>query len=788
MVDIGLMALEAAEAGVGEVVRLLQTPEDLARLSQLRSDTEGRARANQAALGTALGAQVDAARYGLELLDKSHRHIAKLRTCIDDIDRLCGEASALVENHDKIRALSLAHLNVSAVLAELSDIVDLPDRAAAVEELVADDSQLVAAYEGLTVLEGTAANVKEAWRRNASKRRDIGELMSYLDRVGDALAGFEARLWGHVRRYRELARSNPRLLVDCARVVEIQEQLDAHCRRTKAGFVKPRHYRERLLVEMEEAVRERAAPLLELCRTHGVPNTKVKYDQDGNRVVSESRDYLGALIDVVRVDPVSGRQLPGATDAELAVMMVHEEEAFDEDTWVAACLQGLAALESDLPEAYDYAAPCFPPQYNAFDALFQMYHVQVATAVDSLGQSSPQLTTKSQLAIMDWVVAYQGTLRGLGVQEELVRLPVAPLSEDTRPGLALLIESYTERMEATVTGWMANILAQDVAQGSPQQMSDGTLRTPGAVDFFRILNENVAVLEDISRGEVLYAAACRALKVMRDFTAAQAEYLARGGLPLEMLCALLNNNVEAYGQSLEFTEHVQSLLEGGYAGKLDVEETCRSFLELAKALATAISGEVTRDVGLGDQFGRLYSGGEWVAGTTTATIIATLQDYFGDITTFVEPGFARRISELIMDEVVRRFVLALVSSAPPSSEIVLRRMAVDETDLQAFFGTVLPAEKVLRRAAQLGDLREIMGSRSPVDVALSYSHLLEVVPGLTPQQLEKIVTARGDLSKGVIADMTGAARDVYWQRSEKKGAGGQPSNDGGKTGWKFWKK
>lgn len=133
--------------------------------------------------------------------------------------------------------------------------------------------------------------------------------------------------------------------------------------------------------------------------------------------------------------------------------------------------QGLATLESDLPEAYDYVAPCFPPGYNTFDSLFQMYHVQVggggwqragslavtwhvlckshacgaeasaglpsaskrradrrprphtqkpctgpecvprlplphaqvATAIDALGQSSPALTTKSQLAIMDWV-------------------------------------------------------------------------------------------------------------------------------------------------------------------------------------------------------------------------------------------------------------------------------------------------------------------------------------------------------------------------------------------------
>lgn len=35
---------------------------------------------------------------------------------------------------------------------------------------------------------------------------------------------------------RELARSDPALLVDAARVVEIQEAVDDHCRRAKAGF------------------------------------------------------------------------------------------------------------------------------------------------------------------------------------------------------------------------------------------------------------------------------------------------------------------------------------------------------------------------------------------------------------------------------------------------------------------------------------------------------------------------------------------------------------------------
>jgi hypothetical protein len=52
---------------------------------------------------------------------------------------------------------------------------------------------------------------------------------------------------------------------------------------------------------------------------------------------------------------------------------------------------------------------------------------------------------------------------------------------------------------------------------------------------------------------------------MRDFTASQSDLLAKGGLHLEMLAALLNNNVDAYGQSLEFTEHVQAR-EGAVGG------------------------------------------------------------------------------------------------------------------------------------------------------------------------------------------------------------------------------
>jgi hypothetical protein len=54
--------------------------------------------------------------------------------------------------------------------------------------------------------------------------------------------------------------------------------------------------------------------------------------------------------------------------------------------------QGFSALEAELAEAYDFVTPCFPPHYNIFDVIFQMYHVQFAqvrSAVSSTLSSWP---------------------------------------------------------------------------------------------------------------------------------------------------------------------------------------------------------------------------------------------------------------------------------------------------------------------------------------------------------------------------------------------------------------
>jgi hypothetical protein len=82
-----LQAVEAKEAGAAEVAKLLQQPEDLERLPALRAEYDQRHKGHKQQLSATIQSQVENARFGLELLDKSHRNIAKLRTCLDKIEQ-----------------------------------------------------------------------------------------------------------------------------------------------------------------------------------------------------------------------------------------------------------------------------------------------------------------------------------------------------------------------------------------------------------------------------------------------------------------------------------------------------------------------------------------------------------------------------------------------------------------------------------------------------------------------------------------------------------------------------
>ncbi|EFJ41029.1 hypothetical protein VOLCADRAFT_119802, partial [Volvox carteri f. nagariensis] len=426
----------------------------------------------------------------------------------------------------------------------------------------------------------------------------------------------------------------------------------------------------------------------------------VRIDADANVVVSETRDYLGNLTRLVRiVDRV-------------------EEEVVDPEE-----LRGIEVFEED-------------------------------------------------------------TLRNLGVDEDLVRLPPSPFADPERlPGVVTLMESYVGRMAKTMTEWYVRILDADL-RGEPKPAVDGTLRTLGAIDFFRILNQQVSIIEALNdHGEVLFQTARTALDIMRSFQDTQREILAgpnrsgRGGrgegglegrgeggvaggrpMSLEMAVAFLNNNLTCYDESLEFAEDVQRQLSKAYRERLDVEDVCRGFLDVAKVrqyvygLASQRAVHIMfNDPGLSSQVKRLYGNGnvDYLNGRTTATLIATLRDYFSDFKVWVAPPYLRRLAEAALEELVRRAVNMFTVAPPQATEALAKRMADDEADLMTYFESYVKLDRLHRHISVLADMRELMTADSTETFALAYSNLLTTRhTAFTLEVVNKILTScRSDLTK-----------------------------------------
>lgn len=56
----------------------------------------------------------------------------------------------------------------------------------------------------------------------------------------------------------------------------LQEAFDAQIKAAKLPHLKPRQYKDRLFMELENLIDARFAPLLEAAGRCGVPNTKVR--------------------------------------------------------------------------------------------------------------------------------------------------------------------------------------------------------------------------------------------------------------------------------------------------------------------------------------------------------------------------------------------------------------------------------------------------------------------------------------------------------------------------------
>ncbi|KAI4135159.1 MAG: hypothetical protein LQ341_005920 [Variospora aurantia] len=461
------------EGTIVELADLLRHPEDLDKISFLKSEFTRKKAAIDGQLKIGLKDQLEVTQNGMSSINDGQRTVNQIKEEMMRIDKLCAEAQNMIRDFPDINLVSQVHRNFSQVETMKANIESFDGRLKDLEQMLREDDldlenqpNLLNIHYGLTQLRDIRDDAMDQIKRTSDTSLE-SHLQDYFTRLGDVIDWFDDHVGTACMNLIPLVQAdNKGMVVRLALIIEEEEKSD----------------------------------------------NKVKALQDAQR---EYKD-LASRFKSMTTGP---KQLRGYKEKFLEAIKYYAQPQFDkaEEQFLEEPDKLANIMKwyfNDLYVVKVGMASLMPKKWRIFKTYTDIYHNLMH---DWLTKhiDNPELSPPHMLSIIDWSEKYYTKMTKLGWDQSTLQ----PHVLDSRE--AELIREYRQLIVKSVDEWMDRMFAADkksFIDRKPDSLDTnehGYFRTKTLGDMWRMLKEQTAVAGSSNRTDVaegVFDAMFRALK------------------------------------------------------------------------------------------------------------------------------------------------------------------------------------------------------------------------------------------------------------------------------------
>lgn len=709
--DINQLGKDAKQASTKYFTNMLKKPGQLEKVEQLKNRISRKKTSTEAMLKTAMQSQLDGVIIGMEQLQDALADIHKVKTSLGQTKQSFIHLPSLGYKLQDVRIKHMQHSQYLTANENMKHLFTVPESVEKTKQWITD-GKFLHAHQCLIDLENSRDDLLfEVHKLPNQAPSDKILLKAYFEDVEVMSNMLEKQIKLVLSRTLNTVRKEPMVIVTVLRIIEREERSDTFAlhRQKQSGFLSP-----------------------------GRPK---KWKEMAFDVFQKSVDQR-----------IEGTQVNDRSDNKMWLV-----------TYLELCRQ---LILEDLRVIKTLCVPCFPPSYDVFEKFVHMYHNSLSANLEDI--ISNGLKGNEYVTIISWVT---NTYSGI----ELMKHPELNIDIDKigpllKSSIIFDLQSkYLEYIKGNYKEWMLKTLDTEkndwYTGASPEVGPDKCFHTAAPVIIFQMIDQNLQVTKTISQ-HLTHKALILSIDSVSLYGLSYKEAVIefkkkhfddRSKVPFFTHCIItvLNNCLQIIELALEMKQHYWSS-DFKDQSSTAYENLIKTFQNLRDEAAQFLLEEAFLD--LDSHFQDLITVKWLTSFISIETICVTLEDYFQDYT-HLKPKNLEYIILEAEDIIVRRYIMAMLQKKLNFKTYEDRRSAADkminEVDqLKLFFVRVAPLvtrDKDSPFNAVI-KLSEVLKSEDSEILSLDLHTLVKMYPDITEDQMTRLLSLRGDLSRSEIRE------------------------------------